>query len=145
MPTIIRTSIPQITAAIRQALQEVVEETADNAKNNIEQETYRRHGGRDYPSRREPGVMHRASAPGESFASDTASLVSGIEIERFGMTNWINFGDSLGIHRWNIFEFGGTRIGARPTIVPVMEHMRDGFIQDCARAALGAATENAVK
>ena len=142
MPVIIRTTIPQITSAITRAMKVVVEETADRAKDNIEFETYRAHSGRMYPSRREPGALHQASAPGESFASDTASLVSGMNIERFGLTNWIDFSDKLGAHRWSIFEFGGGRIAARPTIVPILEHMRDQFTQDIAAAAFHAATAN---
>src|SRR5690242_539519 len=118
MPVIIRTTIPQITAAVKQALIEVVGDTTDDAKNNIEQETYSSHSGRYYPSRREPGAMHHASAPGESFASDTASLISGMSIERLGMTNWLDFSDKEGKSRWRIFEFGGGRIAPRPTIVP---------------------------
>lgn len=142
MPVIIRTTIPQITSAITRAMQEVVEETTDRAKDNIEFETYRSHSGRMYPSRREPGALHQASAPGESFASDTASLVSGMNIERFGLTNWIDFSDKLGHSRWWVFEFGGGRIAARPTIVPVIEHMQDQFSQEIAGAAFHAATAN---
>lgn len=145
MPVIIRTSIPQITVAVKQALIEVVEETTDALKNNIEQETYRAHSGRMYPSRREPGALHQASAPGESFASDTASLVSGMTIERFGLVNWLNFADKLAKARWTMFEFGDNWIAARPTIVPVAEHMVGQFVRDCAGAALRAATENALK
>jgi len=145
MPIIIRTSIPEITLAVKQALIEVVEETTQAAKDNIEFETYRTHTGRMYPSRREPGAMHQASAPGESFASDTASLVSGMEIEKFGLTNWLDFSDKLGVRRWTVFEFGGGRIAPRPTIVPMFANMQDGFTRECASASLQAATINELK
>jgi len=141
---IIKTSIPQITEAVKQALIEVVADTADDAKKNVEQETYRAHSGRLYPSRREPGVMHQASAPGESFASDTASLVSGISIERFGLTNWIDFEDKEGKNRWSIFEYGGGRIAPRPTVEPTVSNMQDQFTRDCAAAALQAATKESL-
>jgi hypothetical protein len=145
MPVIIRTSIPEITLAVKQALIEVVEQTTQDAKDNIEFETYRAHSGRMYPSRREPGALHQASAPGESFASDTASLVSGMEIQKFGLTNWLDFSDSLGAHRWNVFEFGSSRIAPRPTIVPMFANMEDGFVRQCAGASLQAATIHELK
>lgn len=145
MPVIIKTSIPQITAAVKQALIEVVEQTTQDAKDNIEFETYRAHSGRMYPSRREPGAMHQASAPGESFASDTASLVSGMNIEKFGLTNWLNFVDKEGKSRWWLLEFGGGRIAPRPTIEPMFANMQDGFTRDCASAALEAATTNELR
>lgn len=144
MPVIIRTTIPQITVAVKQALSEVVKETAEQVVVNIEGETKRPHHGHIYPSRRERDVLHTASAPGESFATDTESLIAGMSTEHFGLTSWIDFGDELGAYRWSEFEFGG-RIAPRPTIVPIMSHMEDQFAQDLASAAIQAATENELK
>lgn len=132
--------------AVARALPQVIEDTADAAMNNIEQDTKRIHHGREYPSRREPGVMHTASAPGESFATDTESLIAGISKEQLTpLSMAVNFADELGAHRWLTFEFGSARIAARPTVVPVFGHMQDQFTRDVAGAVLEALTEQEVK
>ncbi len=124
----------------------MIDETADDAMNNIEQDTKRAHHGRYYPSRREPGVEHQASAPGESFATDTESLIGGITKEKLApLTTEVDFSDSEGKYRWTVFEFGGGRIAARPTIVPVFTHMDDQFQHDVATAILQALTEQEIR
>lgn len=145
MPIIFKSNIAECRVAFVRAIPEVIEETAIQLKDNVEFETYRNHSGRVYPSRREPGAGHQASAPGESFASDTASLVSGIQINRLSpLATEVNFSDQIGAHRWTIFEFGGSRIAPRPTIVPVVTNMQDRFTQECASAVLHALTEQEV-
>jgi len=142
MPIIFKSSIAECRLAVIRSVPEVIEETAEQVKDNIELETYRTHSGRMYPSRREPGAMHQASAPGESFASDTASLVSGMKANKLTpLSTEINFTDSMGLNRWAIFEFGGGRIAPRPTIIPTITNMQDRFTQDVATAILHALTE----
>lgn len=142
---IVKSSISEVRIAIARSMPDLIEETARMAKDNIEHETEQHHSGRVYPSRREPGVEHTASAPGESFATDTASLISGIKINPISpLTTEILFQDQLGINRWAIFEFGGGRIAARPTIVPVIEHMQDKFVSDAASVVFRALTEQEV-
>src|SRR5689334_10258459 len=130
---VVKSSILEVRRAVAIAVPSVIEETTEDARDNIEQETYSAHHGRYYPSRREPGVQHQASAPGESFASDTVSLVNGMKKERLAPLTWaINFTDPLGLDRWSTFEFGSGRIAARPTIVPIFSHMDTRFQQDVA-------------
>lgn len=143
---IVRSSIAEVRIAVARVLPDIISETADMAMNNIEQDTKRQHRGRMYPSRREPGALHQASAPGESFATDTESLISGMAKNKLApLTTEIGFSDSEGHHRWTIFEFGGGRIAARPTIVPIFEHMKDQFQHDVASAVFQALTEQELK
>lgn len=146
MPILFKTNIAECRLAVIRSVPAVIDETADNAMNNIEQDTKREHHGRYYPSRREPGAFHHASAPGESFATDTESLVAGIKKEKLApLTTEIGFSDSEGAHRWSVFEFGGGRIAARPTIVPTIIHMNDQFQHDVASAILHALTEQEIR
>ena len=146
MPILFKSSISEVRIAVARALPQVIEDTADAVLTNIEQETKRQHHGRYYPSRREPGAFHQASAPGESFATDTESLVSGMKKDaQTPLLMNIDFNDPEGKNRWAIMEFGGGRIAPRPTIVPVIEHMRDQFQHDAASAVLEALTEQELK
>jgi hypothetical protein len=146
MPIIFKSSISECRIAVARVLPDVIDETADAAMHNIEQDTKHNHHGRMYASRREPGALHQASAPGESFATDTESLIAGMSKEKLTpLATAINFGDELGIHRWSTFEFGGGHIAPRPTIVPVISHMEDQFIHNVASAMLQALTEQELK
>lgn len=143
---IIKSSIAEMRIAVARALPEVINDTADDAMNNIEQDTKRPHHGRYYPSRREAGAMHHASAPGESFATDTEALISGMKKEPLApLTVAIDFGDPEGKHRWSTFEFGGGNIAPRPTIVPIFFHMDKTFQQDVASTVIQALTEQEIK
>lgn len=142
MPIIIKTSISEMRIAVARVLPQLIDETADAVMNNIEQDTKRQHRGRIYPSKREPGATHQASAPGESFATDTESLVGSMKKERLSpLTTEIQFPDG----RWALFEFGGSRIAPRPTIVPVMENMNPQFQHNVLSTLLEALTEQAIK
>lgn len=130
-----------MTVDMRRSLQEVVDQTTDRVLYNVESETKRAHHGRAYPSRRERGAIHIASAPGESFATDTESLIASMKQQKLAvLTNEIQLNDE----RWAIFEFGGARIAARPTIIPTMTHMQDQFSKDCFEAVMDAAMKNQV-
>ena len=138
---IIRVNIPELTAAMRRKIQTIVDETTDAAMLNIEMETKRPHHGRSYPSRRDPGAMHQASAPGESWATDTESLIASMKkrsIEE--MSNAIELND----YRWAVLEFGGGKILPRPTVRPIFEHMQDQFTKDVLEAIFEAAEESAL-
>ncbi len=140
MPAIVKLNIKpteEIMRAIVGHVDPVVDEMADELRFRVEESTYRSKSGRVYPSRREPGAMHRASAPGEPFASDTASLVSTMKKHRLApMVYQVLFDDA----RWAIFEFGNGRISARPTIIPAAESLRPEFYAEVGRAAIDGAT-----
>lgn len=138
---IIRTNIPKITEAMRQKMARVVDETTDAAMFNIEMETKRPHHGRSYPSRRDPGAMHQASAPGESWATDTESLIASMKKRKISeLTNEIQLNDS----RWGVLEFGGGKILPRPTVIPMFDNMQDQFTKDVFEAVIEAAEESAL-
>ena len=138
---IIRTNIPKITAAMRQKIREVVHDTTNAAMNNIEMETKQPHHGRSYPSRRDPGAMHQASAPGESWATDTESLIASMKPRE---VSELTFEIQLNDYRWAVLEFGGGKILPRPTVQPMFANMQDQFTKDVFEAAIEASEESAL-
>lgn len=74
---------------------------------------------------RRGGVVHRASAPGQSPASDTGTLVNSIYVEPDGPARVV-VGSRLAYAAY--LEFGTQNIAPRPAWVPAVEKLRPEFM-----------------
>lgn len=78
--------------------------------------------GRVY--KRDDGPPHRASAPGDPFASDTGTLLRGIETQEVngGLGVLVGTNVEYGLY----LEFGTSKMAARPWLRPAYERNKAG-------------------
>lgn len=102
-----------ITDAMRQGVSEAVEETARNIETGVKMRMQQgQKTGRVY---KRGGVLHQASAPGQSPAVDTGVLLGSIYSEKETDMMWVA-GSRLAYAAY--LEFGTSRMAARPAWVP---------------------------
>lgn len=79
--------------------------------------------GRTYRRR---GVTHRASAPGEPFASDTGTALKAIDTlyNTTSLSGTVNFGAAYAA----ALEFGTERMEPRPVARPALANRRDDIV-----------------
>lgn len=117
-------------AAVRAVVQATALKVEGTAKERIQRGPKT---GRVYP--RGKGRVHRASAPGESPATDTGTLASriyselrasGHEATVYGAVSYAGY-----------LEFGTSRMAPRPYLAPALETHAEEFVRDIEDAVAG--------
>lgn len=70
---------------------------------------------------------HRASAPGDPFASDTGATIGSADIQFFNGGLGASVGSNNIVARW--MEFGTSKIAPRPSLVPAFERNREAIVR----------------
>lgn len=109
---------PKATDGVRQAILDGALAVDRSAKDSIQ------HGAKSgiVYQKYKPRRTHRASAPGESPATDQGKLVAGITVVMDGDGLGASVESRAGYSRE--LEFGTTKMGARPFLVPALEKLR---------------------
>ena len=116
-------------------VKDVVNESALNIRNNAVQSMSETKTGQTYRRRT---ITHRASAPGEAPATDTARLKASVRARFFTGGLSAEIGTNVGYGR--MLEFGTRNIAPRPWLNPAFEAERDNYInklRDALRDASG--------
>lgn len=115
-----KSKIPQLKQSINQEIDRLVFRVAHQIRNNAVESIQRgTKSGREY---RRGSVTHRASAPGESPATDTGALVRSIRVDHQPGSG---VADVVAAARYAAFlEFGTRKMAARPFLRPAAEKVK---------------------
>ena len=120
------------TTALKQAVLAGALMVEKSAKENIAQSE---HSGRVYVNH---GVVHQASAPGESPATDTGTLISSIQHWASGDGLTVAVGSRLNYATY--LEYGTTKMAERPFLGPALDVNREDIIKRILAALKGMET-----